>query len=536
LILLMAVLVIAGCASIQKPMGGPRDRTPPKLLLATPLNQTRNFKATQIKLDFDEYFKLTSQYQEITISPAMDKAPEYKTKGKSLIIDFKDTLQKNTTYVITFGKAIVDVNESNILKNFTYVFSTGPHIDSLSISGTVMNTQTQQKEKDATVMLFTLAQDSLLFGKKKPSIYATTDSSGNFSLNNLHDGVYRIYALKEAAPNKIFDNEAELIAFLNNPIRLNKDTSNIQLTLFKQSAEKFRVIDKKFMTPDGTMFFSLNTPLTQPEVRINYPAALNDQKLVDFSKNKDTAMVYMRSMDFDSISVSFIDKGQILDTVFLRKGRKETFKSTVNLTYNITADNLLKPGNDLNITSNTPIESFDVSRIILLEDSVNRTNFTLTKDPANPKKFALKYRWRQLAKYQLTFNEGSFVNIYGERNKILAKKFTIDKTENYGTINLKVTLPDTARSYVLELVNEQKAIVKTDVVKKNTTIIYKNFIAGKYQIRVTYDNNNNGRWDSGNVRRKIYPENIIQIPTTFTVTPNWERNEAIEIPKEVVMQ
>src|SRR5471030_2051179 len=139
----IAISVIFSCANIQRPMGGPRDKTPPKLLKATPLNPTRNFNSKIIQLDFDEYFKLNSVYQEITVSPEMTKQPEYLIKKKSLIIKIKDTLQKNTTYVINFGKAIADVNEGNILKNFTYVFSTGPVIDSLRITGTVRDVQTQ---------------------------------------------------------------------------------------------------------------------------------------------------------------------------------------------------------------------------------------------------------------------------------------------------------------------------------------------------------------------------------------------------------
>ena len=91
----MVLLVLFGCAVQQKPQGGPRDRMPPKLLKATPSNQTHNFSVKQIQLDFDEYFKLTNQFQEITMSPAPDRLPEYKINKKSLIIKFKDTLQKN---------------------------------------------------------------------------------------------------------------------------------------------------------------------------------------------------------------------------------------------------------------------------------------------------------------------------------------------------------------------------------------------------------------------------------------------------------
>src|ERR1700750_2445818 len=146
--------LLFGCASMQKPQGGPRDRTPPKLLKASPPDMTRNFNAKIIRLDFDEYFNLKNPFQEISISPAPDKLPTYTKSKKSIIVTFKDSLQKNTTYVINFGKAIADVNEGNILSNFTYVFSTGPHIDSLSIAGTVTNTITQKKEKDVTVMIF----------------------------------------------------------------------------------------------------------------------------------------------------------------------------------------------------------------------------------------------------------------------------------------------------------------------------------------------------------------------------------------------
>ena len=262
LLVFFTALILFGCASMQKPQGGPKDRTPPKLLKSTPPNMTRNFSAKQIRLDFDEYFKLTNQTQEITLSPAMDKPPIFKTSKKTLVVDFKDTLQKNTTYVINFGKSIADLNEGNVLNNFTYVFSTGPHIDSLSVSGNVQNLLSQEKEKDATVMLFPLNKDTL-WAKKKPTIFAVTDSSGNFSLNNLHDGDYRIYALKEKTPNRIYDKDDELVAFQTATIHLKRDTANINLNLFKQEPEKFRLTDRRF-DADGKMFFVFNKPLENP--------------------------------------------------------------------------------------------------------------------------------------------------------------------------------------------------------------------------------------------------------------------------------
>jgi hypothetical protein len=530
----IAILLLFGCAAQQPPQGGPRDVTPPKLVKATPANKTRNFKAKEIDLEFDEFIKLTNQYQEISMSPVPEKLPEYTSNKRILKIKLKDTLQKNTTYVINFGKAIQDVNEANILKNFTYVFSTGNHIDSLSISGTVTNTLTQEKEKDVVVMLFPLKQDSLLFGKKKPSIFATTDSSGNFSLNNLREDDYRIYALKEASPNKIFDNDQELIAFLKKPIHLRSDTQNIQLNLFKQSPEKFRFSEKRFDS-DGKLLLVFNKTLNNPSLKVIYPADVDRQKSVDFSKTKDTASIYLRNMSFDSIRVAVFDNNKPIDTTSLLKGKKESFQRALTFQYNINSNNLLKPTNDLKITASLPIENFDNSQITLNEDSVAVavSDYTLQKDTGNFKKLTLKYRWRQGSKYELIINEGAFTSIYGDKNKRPpSKRFQIDKTENYSTLTVKVTVPDTSKAYVVQLLNEKKDVLESNPVQRNTSLIYKNLLTGKYMIRVVYDENKNGKWDSGNVHQKRQPENIWVSEKVIALRPNWEAEEAITIPKE----
>ncbi len=531
--LLFAVLIIFGCANKQMITGGPRDRTPPKLLKATPANMNRNFKAKTIQLDFDEFFKLTNQYTEITMSPTPAKTPEYKLKNKSLIINLKDSLEKNTTYVINFGKAIQDVNESNVLKNFTYVFSTGAHIDSLSLSGKVVNTLTGEREKDVTVMLFTLKQDSLLFGKKRPTIFTTTDTAGNFSLNNLHPDDYRIYALKEATPNKIYDNDAELIAFNKNVIHLTKDTDNVQLRLFKQIPAKFRLVDQRF-DPDGKLFFTFNRQLEHPSVVVSYPPDFDKEKMVYFSKTKDTAQVFMRNMDFDSIRMSFMDNNKPLDTIYKKKGRKEAFRRNLTFQYDISNDKL-RPNTDLVIRANFPLASYDASLISLKEDSTDITNFTIVKDSVDARMLTLKYRWHQVVNYTLALNEGTATDIYGDKNRRTVRRFQIDKPENYSSLTLTVSVPDSGRSYVVELMNATgTSILRSDVITKNASLVYKNLITSKYKVRVIYDSNKNGKWDTGNIKQKVQPENIWVADGLITLRPNWDQVTPIAIPKEPI--
>jgi hypothetical protein len=524
-------LLIFGCASRQPPGGGPRDHDPPKLLKATPPNMTRFFKSKVIQLDFDEYFKLNNTYTEITMSPTPNKVPEYKTKKKSLVITLKDTLEKNTTYVINFGKAIADVTEGNILKNFTYVFSTGAHIDSLSISGRVINTQTGERDKDATVMLFTLKQDSLLFGKKKPSIYTAVDTAGNFSLNNLHPGDYRIYALKQLTPTKIYDYNKDLIAFSSHIIHLTRDTSNVVLKLFKAKPDKFRMTDRR-VDPDGKFFFTFNESLDDPSIKVIYPPDFDQYKIVEFSKTKDTATVFMRNMDFDSIRMAFFDKGKPIDTVAFRKGRKESFQRLLTFQYNVSNEGKLKPGRRFVAKASYPIQSFDASLITLKEDSNDVSNFNVVRDTTDTRSLFVDYRWKQHANYTLTFNNDAVTDIYGDRNKFARKLFSVDNPDNYSLLTLTVKVPDTTKSYIVELLNDRSQVLRSDVIHKNRSLSYKNYITGKYTVKVIYDDNKNGKWDSGNVRLRLQPENIWVDPDVIPLRPNWEQVTPINIPKE----
>src|SRR5580704_6183819 len=133
---LVVAILFAACANEKAPEGGKKDTTPPKLKKLNPPNKTLHFASDRIEITFDEYIKPTG-FAQTLISPPMDKRPDFKINGKTLVIKFKSKLRDSTTYTINFAEDIKDVNEGNILNNFTYVFSTGDFIDSQKISGTI---------------------------------------------------------------------------------------------------------------------------------------------------------------------------------------------------------------------------------------------------------------------------------------------------------------------------------------------------------------------------------------------------------------
>jgi len=527
IVLFWVVTFVSGCASMQSPTGGPKDSIPPKIINEVPKNFTKNFTAKKIEIEFNEFIKLSNEYTEISISPAMDIPPGFKVKKEKLQIEFKENLEANTTYSINFGKAIADVNESNILKNYSYVFSTGNEIDSLSISGKVISSLTKEKLKDVTVFILPVGQDSL-FGKKKASVFNITDTAGTFKLSNLREDTYKLYALLEQGGDRIYNGQNEEIGFLSKPLKLTKDTSGIVLEVFKEYPSVFIVKDRR-IEGDGRINLTFNRPLNEPGISIIEPANLDQRKTVEFSLNRDSATIWMPELNFDSIDVVVNSAGKALDTVTLRRNKRDTYVRSLVATDNLSGGKI-RPGSELILKLSSPIKSYQESQITLLEDSIPVKGYQIIKDPNSLRIYSLKYPWKTKKQYILKLAENAFTDVLETKSKVYSKKFELDVEDNYGSITIKVSVPDTSKTYLVQWLNERKDILKQNLIKKNTLLNYIRYPTAKYLIRVIYDDNANGEWDTGNVKEGRQPEKTWNFEKTISLRPNWDLEENVTIP------
>lgn len=526
-LVIWAILLVTACASIQQPQGGPRDTEPPKVLVELPKNLTKNFNSKKIEITFDEFFKLNSEFTEISVSPAQDIPPLFKIKQKTLEITFKDSLEKNTTYTINFGKAIQDVNESVVLKNYSYVFSTGNKIDSLQISGKVINYLDSKEEKEITVFIIPVSRDSI-FGKKRASLFTTTDSAGNFSLNNLKEDSYRIYALKEeGGGDKIYNQPNEEIGFIANPIKLTKDTASIKLKIFKQIPDNFRTNDQKIQQ-DGKIVLVFNKGIKKPSVR--FLNATPVKPFIEFSAKADTLNMWLRDLSFDSLKLEINDGNKPIDTVKLQRNKTDKYLRTLSYTNNLSG-NKIRPVTQFTIKFNFPIEGIDKANVVLLEDSTTVSNFTLNRLD-DGRDFQILYPFKIKKLYTLTFNEKAVEDIYGTFNKLLKTKFTLDEVENYGNLNLKIVKSDSTKNYIVQLITETGAVIKQDIIITNRTLIYNYLNNNKYRVKVIEDLNKNGEYDSGNISRKEQPEKSWFFEKEIIIRPNWDQVYQVLVPKE----
>jgi hypothetical protein len=214
---IFASIVLYACANIVSPTGGPRDEDPPVVIRSIPQNFSPDFKGGDIRIFFDEFVQLKDINQKLLISPPLEKQPEVRIRGKSVVIEIKESLRENTTYNFFFGDAISDITEGNAIPNFQFVVSTGPYVDSLSIAGKVNDAFSLKPVGGIYVMLYENIYDSVPY-IERPVYLAKTNKEGQYQISNMRHGQYKIFALEDLNANFIFDLPNEKIAFLDSLI------------------------------------------------------------------------------------------------------------------------------------------------------------------------------------------------------------------------------------------------------------------------------------------------------------------------------
>jgi len=211
-------LVVAACARMGKPDGGWYDETPPRVVGAMPADKATGETPKKIRILFDEYIKIENATENVIVSPPQIEQPEIKAAGRAIVVELKDTLKDGVTYTVDFSDAITDNNESNPLGNYTYSFSTGDHIDTLEVSGYVVEAETLEPVKGILVGLYSNMADSAL--QKEPMVrVARTDSRGHFVVKGVADGAYRVAALQDADGDFVYNQAAEMLAFSRDTVR-----------------------------------------------------------------------------------------------------------------------------------------------------------------------------------------------------------------------------------------------------------------------------------------------------------------------------
>ncbi len=517
------------CARRGSPSGGPKDLTPPVLVKTEPDSMTVNFKAKRIRLYFDEFIKLEDIQNQLIVSPPLKYQPEIKPQGgasKYLELKFEDTLRENTTYTINFGQSVQDNNEGNPSSFLTYVFSTGDYIDSLQVLGVVQDAFKRKPDEFISVMLYEIDSaytDSTIFKQPPNYIANTLDSTVIFRLKNLKEGQYKLFALKDAAKNNVFDQNVDKIAFMEDTLSLPTDSTYL-LTLFKEVPNYNMAVPS--LTAKNRIQFGYYGDASNAVIKplTSLPDTVRTKILKE--RDKDTLNYWFTPFKMDSLVFTVTnEKAKVIDT-FTVKSRKVGLDS---LQLNPNQSGSLSFNDPFYIGANTPLTAVDTAKISMMDQDSTAVAFTINLDTLE-NKVDFDFTVEPNQNYQLDLLPGAITDFFGETNDSLAYNLSTQSYADLGNLKFNIKGENVAYPLIVQLTDEQGK-VKQEVYSNDPKALEFNHLEpAHYFVRVIFDANANKKWDTGDYLKKRQPEKVSYYPDTVEVRANWELEETFTIP------
>jgi len=539
----LLLCLLAGCAQIVTPSGGPKDDTAPKLLAEKPENSTTNFSEKIIKITFDEFVTLNNPTENVIFSPPLNLPAEYTTKGKSVVVKINDTLQENTTYNIFFADCIQDFHEGNKLSGYNYAFSTGDSIDQHKLFGIVVNAETNQPEPSVFVMLYENNIDSLPL-TTRPYYITKTNEQGEFILQHLKPNNYKIFALKDINSDLIFNLPNELIAFEDNLFQSKKYLTDSLQKVDMKDMITLRIFQEEdtiqmllpYLNPQaGIYHFPFKIPVHSLESQIE-----SDTLVYYFSSlcpTQDTLSIYLQTFFKDEAFIYIKTDYDRIDTVVLspyetsQRGRKNSKPThpTLKITI-VNADHLFEP---TLLNFSYPVKPADSVELLIIATSMSGkdTSVVYVYIPDDlVLQIPVPFTFEPKINYTLWFKDSLFFGYDNTANDTTMFSFSKKTEKDYGNLilNYKIANQNSA-NFIVEIVSSNEKVVFRDIISSSKTVEYKHLSPGSYRIKVIEDKNNNGKWDTGNYRKKIQPEKIFTIDKEIVIRGFWDIEEVIEL-------
>ena len=515
------ILFFSQCAKKGRPSGGPKDEDAPLFVTADPPYESINFDKNEINIYFNEYIKLKDLNKQLIVSPPLNPSnpsliSPQGSPSKFINIKILDTLKENSTYIFDFGNSVQDNNESNTLERFKYVFSTGTYIDSLTLEGSVKNSFKSEDLKNIKLLLYRLDSsysDSAVY-KRKPDYVTSSLDTSNYKFSNLRKGNYLLVALNDERSDYLFNPKADEIGFLKDTISLPRDSILKDIiSIFKEELPyKFK---RGKEISKGQLILGYEGKATKINIETLSTVPDNFQTITFPEKDKDTINLWHTPIEKDSLIFKVSNNG-ISDTVVIKLRKKEIDSLKVSPQ----TIGVLDYKDTLFLSTNNPIIKIDTTKINFIDtDTINILYTPYISKKENKIGFIFQKKFKKT--YKLNVYPNALTDIFNTSNDTIISQFKTRSLEDYGEITLDVK--NTKKTPViiqLTDLNDKTIAQETTSVSKNISFKYLN--PNRYKIRIIYDTNNNGKWDTGNYLAKKQPELVEYLPEIQEVRANWQ--------------
>ena len=478
-LLLLITILLAGCASITTPTGGPKDETPPELIESNPTNGQKNFKGKAIELTFNEDLKLKDPKEEILITPSPGKNNTFTVKKNKVIIEPENPWEENTTYSINFREGIQDITEGNPAENLRLAFSTGETIDSLSIDGKVAFTFSEKIPEKITVALY--QSDTFNIYNHTPTYFTKINKEGFFSIQNLKGGEYFVYAFDDKNKNLKVESKTEKFGYLSSPISLIQKKDSLIINLIMVDARPPAITSIRHTSE--TNLIRMNKEADSVKIEI----ADNSKVLATYGDKKSELIFYHDFENYDSLKVTLFmldSVQQSLDTAFyIKRTETKVAKEGFNLNEISSQYNLRTKIFKHEISFNKPIAAINIDSIYIKVDSLTTISFdqkdlvidTFRHTLSLESKIEIQEeeqieKTEKKEKPYLRIGKGAIVSYQMDSSKSITKEITILKEADTGLVTGKIeTLEE---NFILQLLTTNDLLIEELTNQKDFSIKY----------------------------------------------------------------
>lgn len=559
------VLLLHSCANRGAgPQGGIRDTTPPQLLKSSQSNKATSATNQRLEWIFDENIQLEKQQENILVSPPQKQAPTIRAMGKKLSVAFADSLASNTTYTIDFGNAVVDLNEKNPLANFSWSFATGATIDTMQLAGYVIDARTLTPYEGIIVGVYKSNKDSA-FVSTPFDYMARTNSQGFFTIRNIPQVPYQVYALKDIPQAFYYDQKGKEIGFFSQKVTpeeekhlqtdtiwndndsvsiLRIDTSysisyapnDVLIKLFREERAMIPTL-RRALRPSKESFTLLMSAPLDKEPLITPINVETSNWLKREQTNRMDSLVYWitdsNALTLDTIqfTVSYASADSLkTDTIALTykqpRARTANEKTQQQLEIVSLTKSPVDIADTLRLQVKEPMKSIDIEKMHLtmrIDTTWHNVPFSLKYDDDNcKKKISVLFDRKERANYRLVIDSAAIESDYGKQNASFVQTFTTKSPDDYAS--LMIEWKNIPPHGIVELLDAKETVVRAVHVSEPTTVL-RLLSPGNYFLRLVLDANQNGNWDTGSVLPKQEPEEVYYYPKRLVLRANWDSIE-----------
>lgn len=593
LLVVAVALIVAACASMGRPEGGPKDEIPPVYVRSTPAPGARNVSADRFTIIFNENVQIKDAMSKVVVSPPQKSMPKIMAVGRNVRIEMVDTLLPNTTYTIDFTDAISDLNEGNELDGFAFDFSTGDTLDSLCISGMVFEAATLEPAQGMLVGVHSNLSDTAITTLPFDRI-TRTNQLGQFTVRNLKPGSYRIFAVNDVNRDNKWD-RSEDVAFYDAVITPTASRVEVTDTLRSSTGADSLVTRMETAFSPGDILLTWFNEGYKPQYMVKYERPARNRIYIEMGapadsfpelrfvggkldgKRFDDYSVLNSSATRDTLDYWITDTAIVasdslmLSARYLRTDTLDRLSWTTDtLAFNMRKAKSSKKKNDdkkdestqdsvpqikllkikelngssmnvyapLRIDAEQPIRSAADSafHLEMLVDTiwtpVDPPHFIMP-DSLRPMQLRADVKWEPGAKYRLTVDSLGITDIYGLWNGTLKQEFTVKPLSEYSNITFVITGADSTA--LVQLLDGQDKPLRTVAVDGGRAV-FRYVDPGTYYARLFFDRNRNGKYDTGNLADSLQPEETFYFSKKISLKKNWdvEQNwDIFELPVDM---